>query len=328
MDRLAMTVETIAYADLARLLPLSHDRSMADKLGYVLLEVFGRSIFEYLAFSVVTVMWFKTAIEARFVNREEMNRFLTCLPKILLGWACLLVGISLLQAVDIISAGTIDPDGQYKGSAWALRAHLLVEGLSWGFHAILAMLCVAITAKRIMYLSTWPQSGVMTRLKIMTKALLPMILCALCYTTRSLWLIQQFAQMPSAPTHSAHRSHPGWWIGFVWIPTLLPSAMLLYSARKRDPMPSIGDESYSSPLLPTPVPPAEAFISFQRFSEHGGDAPYTPLRIGYDDDDEDDDDDTADEEALDKRSGRLSSVEDSTLVPNAEDSVHADYSVL
>jgi hypothetical protein len=328
MDRLAMTVETIAYADLARLLPLSHDRSMADKLGYVLLEVFGRSIFEYLAFSVVTVMWFKTAIEARFVNREEMNRFLTCLPKILLGWACLLVGISLLQAVDIISAGTIDPDGQYKGSAWALRAHLLVEGFSWGFHAILAMLCVAITAKRIMYLSTWPQSGVMTRLKIMTKALLPMILCALCYTTRSLWLIQQFAQMPSAPTHSAHRSYPGWWIGFVWIPTLLPSAMLLYSARKRDPMPSIGDESYSSPLLPTPVPPAEAFISFQRFSEHGGDAPYTPLRIGYDDDDEDDDDDTADEEALDKRSGRLSSVEDSTLVPNAEDSVHADYSVL
>jgi len=301
---LAMTVETVAYSDLAGLLPLSHDRAAADKLGYVLLEVFGRSICEFIAFSVVTLLWFETAIQARFRSRDEINACLACLPKVLLGLICLLVCVSLIQAGDILLAGTPYQNGQYQGSTLALRSHLLIEGLSWGFHALLAMLCGVITAKRILYLSTWSQSGIMTRLRLMVKALLPMILCALCYATRSIWLITQFTTMPVAPTHSARRSNLGWWIGFVWIPTFLPSCMLLYSARKRDRLSTIGDESYTSPLLPMPVPPAEAFISFRRFTEHCGEilSPFTPLRTGGNDDDDDDTIDFLEDEGSIQRS--------------------------
>lgn len=276
-----MTVETIAYADLARLMPFSQNRVTADKLGYVLLEVIGRSIFEFLAYSVVTVMWFNTAVKAQFGNRDVVNFVLKWLPKGLFCWAALLICVSLIQAMDILLHQTLGTDGQHQGSAWVLRSHLLIESLAWGFHACFAILCVAMTAKRIVQLSAWSQSGTITRLRLMTKSLLPMTLCSICYAIRSICLILQLTAMPSTPTHSAHRSHPAWWIAFVWIPTLLPSTMLLYSARKRDPMSmrtSIGDGSYVSSLLPTPVPPAEAFISFQRFTEQNGDllSPFTP----------------------------------------------------
>ena len=307
-----MTVEALAYADLARLIPFSQNRVMADKLGYVLLEVIGRSIFEFSAYTVVTVMWFKTAIQARFGNRDEVNIVLKCLPRALFWWAVLLICASLIQATDILLHQASDADGQHHGSAWALRSHLLIEGLAWGFHGCLAILCVAMTAKRIVQLSTWSQSGNLTRLRIMTKSLLPMTLCSLCYATRSICLVLQVSAMPSTPTHSARRSHPAWWIVFVWIPTVVPSVMLLYSARKRDPMSmrtTMGDDANLSPLLPTPVPPAEAFISFQRFTEHNGDllSPFTPLRMGYDDDD------TFDMETLEKGSF-LQSEDDSTCL--------------
>jgi len=80
--------------------------------------------------------------------------------------------------------------------------------------------------------------------------------------------------------------------------------MLLYSARKRDRLSTIGDESYTSPLLPMPVPPAEAFISFRRFTEHCGEilSPFTPLRTGGNVDDDDDTIDFLEDEGSIQRS--------------------------
>jgi hypothetical protein len=66
----------------------------------------------------------------------------------------------------------------------------------------------------------------------------------------------------------ADRYGLAYWIAFCWIPTLVPSTMLLYSARKRDPTPDHQDDRLRHALLPTPVPPAEAFISFRKFREN------------------------------------------------------------
>jgi hypothetical protein len=310
-----MTVECLAYADFAGTFPLSDNPEHAEKFGYILLEVVGRSTFEFLAFSVVTALWLGTAIEAGLSSAEEDNSRLKRFPEVLMGWGCLLIFVSLIQALDIAVAGS-ERNG-YEGSAWAYRSHLLVEGLSWGFHAVLSLICVLMTLARIVSLSTWPQSEIMTRVHVMTKALLPMILCFLCYATRAIWLLEQFVEMPSTLVTSRSRTDPAWWIGFVWIPTLLPSLMLLYSARKRD-VPTIPDDySGASPLLPTPVPPAEAFLSFRRsIAEDGGDlfsSLFTPLRIATADDNasnvgEDETDDNASNVGEDETSAETSQI--------------------
>jgi hypothetical protein len=233
---------------------LSHDQAYATKLGYVLLEVVGRAL-EFLAFSVVTILWYDTA---RATTAEERT-VLDNLPRVLLAAGLILSMASAWEAIDILTSS--------EDASWAFRLHILVEGLSWGIHAIAAAICTHMTATRILRLSTLPQSGIWTRRAVLSKSLAPMITCTICYAIRSVWLSCLFAQMPTT-SNLANRYRVAWWIGFVWIPTLVPSTMLLYSARKRDPPPDQDSDGLAHPLLPTPGPPAEAFISFKRFREN------------------------------------------------------------
>jgi hypothetical protein len=251
---MAMSLECVAYADVAGIFPLSHDRAYATKLGYVLLEVIGRA-FEFLAFSIVTMLWFDTA---RATTAEERT-LLDSLPRILLALGLILSMASVWEAFDILISS--------KDASWVFRLHIFVESVSWGLHAIAAAICTWMTATRILRLSTLPQSGIWTRRAVFSKALAPMILCSMCYAARAVWLLCLFVQMPKT-SNLANRYGVAWWIGFVWIPTLVPSTTLLYSARKRDPPPDQDNDRLTHPLLPTPGPPAEAFISFKRFREN------------------------------------------------------------
>jgi hypothetical protein len=251
---MAMSLECVAYADVARILPLSNDQAYATKLGYVLLEVIGRA-FEFLAFSIVTILWYDTA---RSTTAEERT-VLDSLPRVLLATGMILSMASAWEAIDILTTS--------KDASWVFRLHIFVEGLSWGIHAIAAAICTCMTATRILRLSTLPQSDIWTRRAVLSKSLAPMIVCAICYAIRSAWLLGLFARMPKA-SNLANRYGLAWWIGFVWIPTLVPSTMLLYSARKRDPPPGQDNDRLTHPLLHTPGPPAEAFISFRRFREN------------------------------------------------------------
>lgn len=248
---LAMTVECVAYADVARLVPLSENRVFADKVGYVLLEVAGRAMFEYNSFSVVSLLWFGTAIDVSTVQRSRLGAIV---PRLLLGTGLFLAIVSVFQAGDILC--------RPEPSAAVYRFHLAVEGFSWAVQAGIAAICAWLTCKRILRLSTLPQSG---NFKILAKSLAPMILCAACYSTRAVWLLCTFLRMPTRPLPD--RFGVFWWVCFVWIPTLIPSVMLVYSARKRDPLDV--DHDRREPLLQTPVPPAEAFMSFRRFREQG-----------------------------------------------------------
>lgn len=250
---MAMSLECVAYADVARLIPLSRDRALATKMGYVLLEVIGRAIFEYQAFIVVTILWYDTARAT-----AEERKVLDSLPRILLGTGLTLSIASIWEAVDILTSS--------NEASWVFRGHIFVEAVSWGIHAIAAFICTWLTATRILRLSTLPQSDTWTRHAILSKSLAPMILCVICYTVRAVWLVCLFISMPIT-SNLANRYGVAWWIGFVWIPTLVPSTMLLYSARKRDPTP-VDNDRLTHPLLPTPGPPAEAFISFRKFREN------------------------------------------------------------
>eukprot|EP00541_Cyclophora_tenuis_P018784 CAMPEP_0116565962 /NCGR_PEP_ID=MMETSP0397-20121206/14183_1 /TAXON_ID=216820 /ORGANISM="Cyclophora tenuis, Strain ECT3854" /LENGTH=160 /DNA_ID=CAMNT_0004092781 /DNA_START=366 /DNA_END=848 /DNA_ORIENTATION=+ len=140
------------------------------------------------------------------------------------------------------------------------------------------------TCKRIMNLSTFPQTLLRIRIRVLIQALLPMAICAMCYAIRSIWLLAQLTQ--SSPTVTASRKHLARWFWFVWFPTMVPTVTLLYSVRKRDPR--INTESGDEPLLPSdPVPPAEAFISFRRFvAEADLLSPLAAMRISEDSDDD------------------------------------------
>ena len=251
-----MTLECVAYADVAGLIALGRDPSFATKVGYVLLEVIGRAIFEFLAFSTVAFLWYETA---RDVATAESNRLSDCLPRILLGTAIVLCVASIWEAIDILTS--------LNDASWVFRGHILLESSAWGIEAVMAVICTWLTAIKISRLSTLPQSDNWRTFKVVSKPLVPMVLCSVCYSIRAIWLFCLFVTMPKTSS-LADRYSLAWWIGFCWIPTFVPSTMLLYSARKRDPTPDQQDDRLTHPLLPTPVPPMEAFISFRKFREN------------------------------------------------------------
>lgn len=274
-----MTLECVAYADLAGWISLGNNREdsadpgvlFAVKVGYVLLEVIGRAVFEFLAFSAVTFLWLETAKNDTSVHRPSWLSECSSaviLPRILFVTGGILCLVSIEEAIDMLTSSN-------KEALWLFRGHMLVESIAWGIQAVLAATCAWWTALRISRLSTLPQSDRWTTIQIVSKPLVPMVLCAICYSIRSIWLFCSFVTLPHTASHLAnHRNSVAWWIGFCWMPTLLPSTMLLYSARKRDPTP---DQQFqrqhenarlAHPLLPTPVPPMEAFISFRKFREN------------------------------------------------------------
>jgi hypothetical protein len=253
----AMTLECVAYVDVAGLIALARDPSTAVKVGYVLLEVIGRAMLEFTAFATVTILWFDTA--KNLSTNENGSKLMDCLPRILLGTAVILSVASIWAAVDILTSA--------KDASWVFRGHNFIESIAWGIQAITAVVCTWLTAQRISRLCMLPHSDDWTRFKVVSKPLVPMVLCAICYTVRAVWLFCLFVTMPMT-SNLADRYGLAYWIAFCWIPTLVPSTMLLYSARKRDPTPDHQDDRLRHALLPTPVPPAEAFISFRKFREN------------------------------------------------------------
>jgi hypothetical protein len=252
----AMLVEALSYADLCGLLPLSDDPDLSERFGYILLEVVGRSLLEVLTYSVVTALWLETAGK----NVGEFGQ------KLLIVCGAIVLSTSILQASDMVRSE--------QEVLWIYQLHGLVEAFCWLLHCAAAVACCILTTKRIISLSTFPQLSSSAQIKILAKALLPMLLCAACYGLRSAWLYS-FELESRTPTYS--RESLIWWIGFMWIPTLTPSLMLLYSTRKRDAM--ADHDSATSPLLSPLGPPVEAFVSFQRLNPESCWSPFSTRSV-------------------------------------------------
>lgn len=253
----AMLIEAFSYADLCGMISLSSDPQVSERLGYILLEIVSRSLLEVLTYSVVTALWLETV--GKNMDRLGQN-------VLLLSWGAIVLSTSALQTVEMLRSET---DVQ-----WIYQLHCFVEASCWLLHCVAALACCVFTTKRIVSLSTFPQFSAGTRIKVLAKALLPMMLCSICYGLRSGCLFT-YELESRTPTYS--RESLLWWIGFSWVPTLIPSLMLLYSTRKRD----VGlvdhhDSSIAPLLLSPPGPPAEAFVSFQRLNPESF---WSPLSI-------------------------------------------------
>jgi hypothetical protein len=86
---------------------------------------------------------------------------------------------------------------------------------------------------RISSLPTFSQVRSEARRNIMNKMIIPMAFCALSYALRSGYMVADLASRILVPD-ADFEAGVGWWVGNCWLPTLIPSTMLLYSIRKRD----------------------------------------------------------------------------------------------
>lgn len=246
---MATTCEALAYADISGLLPFSKDRIYSEKLGYILLDVAGRSVLELLAFATVTAMWLQTAIDAHPLALGQTRKWHLYLipPLFLVAIVSLAVSSVALSIVILVVSAKEDDLPSIRNLPWS-RMQTLLEAISWGLHAVVVLECVGMTSRQIFTLvPQWRK-----RLSLLAKAVLPMLVSSLVYALRCTWLLVEYY----SPRVS--RSTWAWWIGFVWCPTLVAVTMLLYSARKRDQP----EQAQHQRLLYSPIPPSEAFRAF------------------------------------------------------------------
>jgi len=250
---MATSCEALAYADMSGVVVFTKNRVFAEKLGYVLLDVAGRSILELLAFCTVTAIWLKTAIESSpSVLWGSQSTPFGILPSLFLVLILLLVLASTTLSVTILVLYQ-DITLEHIEELPCGRAQILLESIAWGVHALVVIECLFVTSKRILNLV--PHSQVAQRVSLLRKAVLPMVVAALVYMIRCFWLLGMLWKLPSFT-----RETWAWWIGFAWTPTCLAVIFLLYSARKRD----LSQDEMQQPLLLPPRPPAEAFLAFSQ----------------------------------------------------------------
>ena len=230
----------------------------------------GRSVLEFCAFTVVTAMWYNTAIQASPASNvtDTPSGAFRNMVRLLLPFLCMAAMILLFFSSVAVSFGLLqnghrEPQGFPALPFW-YRSQVLIELVAWALHSALVLECIALTAKRInLVAGRWWRHPSMS-----AKTLLPMFVSSTCYALRSGWLLYQYfrikPQFQVDPVNATDRFGWAWWIGFCWAPTLINVASLLYSARKRDHV-EVTDRSMVDPLLlGSPVPPAEAFLAFSR----------------------------------------------------------------
>jgi hypothetical protein len=288
---MAMTVEAISYADLSGLLPLSSNRHEAETWRFVLGTLVGRSTFELLAFSTVTILWLQMALEARSVSNPNKNWKLEACLWILFVVNTMVVVSAMWETVFLIFYSMKQDsamDHRGKEIAFNNTGHIedslqqltvfeiqeLFEGIAWAIHAVIVAVCISLTAKQIHQNLTTFAAPTRRRITLWAKALLPMVVCATCYFLRSLLLIGQFvcySLHPRKHTAITTRQRLVWWI-LEEGPTWIAATMLLYSARKPDRRSSqlhSHAEQLRAPLLcTTPAPPpAEVFLAFRQWNQ-------------------------------------------------------------
>jgi hypothetical protein len=219
-----MVVEGVAYADMLA-------ENLSDKLNYTLLDIIGRGILEFSTFTILTMYWFDLTSHARAGASEKLVAF-TLFPFILAIITIAMVIINTCEAVVLLSDAY--PTLQdFRSQSPIHRITLLVECCAWGVHAIIVSICGGMTYRRISSLPNFAQVGSSAKRSILSKMIVPIILCALSYALRSGWYGADYASRIKEPSNT-FETGVGWWIGNVWVPTLIPSLCLLYSVRKRD----------------------------------------------------------------------------------------------
>jgi hypothetical protein len=226
--RIATLCEVLSYADLSGILPFTSDRILAENVGYVLLNVVGRT-FELIAFCIVTEIWLRTAIDARPRSMHSgiasTNFWLHWSTYVFVFVTALVVLASVSLSVVIFCRFPHAPNREYVLTMPLSMLQTLLEAVFWGIHVGMVALSIGMTSRCVLVLV--PSTEWKRRLYLLSKAVGPMVVSCFAYATRCGWLI-------AAYINQNRRDSWAWWISFAWIPTAIVSIVLLYSTRKRD----------------------------------------------------------------------------------------------
>jgi len=249
----AMVVEGVAYADMI-------GSNSSNKLNYTLLDIIGRGIIEFSTFVIGTVHWFSVLSQARTGGKRLS---FTLFPVILALATIAVTIVSTFEAVALLN-GSYETVHEFRANSQVHRITLMVEAVGYGAHAIIVTICMSTVYKQISNLPTLSQVRSRAKRNIINKMIIPMIFCALSYALRCGFMAADFASRITSPA-TTFEEGIGWWAGNCWVPTFVPSMMLLYSIRKRDREPGsifgVPETYHQSPQSETLGDP---FLSFHQ----------------------------------------------------------------
>ncbi|KAL9184458.1 hypothetical protein ACHAXT_002544 [Thalassiosira profunda] len=234
---LAMTVEGVAYADMVA-------TNASNKLNYTLLDIIGRGILEFSTFVIGTVHWFGILARAGAGGAAGKRVSPKFYPLLLLVTTIAVTVCSVFEAVALLSGG-YESVHDFRSRSRIHRVTLIVESAGWGTHAVVVAICGGMVHRRVKNLPTFSQVRSEARRAIVHKMIVPIVFCGLCYALRAGWMAADFVSRIQSP-ETTFEAGLGWWIGNCWIPTFIPSVMLLYSIRRRDREPG---EGMGEPLI-------------------------------------------------------------------------------
>ena len=261
-----MLIELVGYLFYSDFLHLPFYDEM--KLGYALVSTFGKAIFEFNAFCVVTLYWFKSMARARAALPERKIVF-RIYPALLIFASITLASHSLIEIVDLF--GKKNPYKRlidFKKESPIHRHQLLYGSFAWGIHGILVVVCGIMMYQRLSKLPAYSDLRVMRKVPIMTRIMVPLVLCSASYIFRAVLLLMSYIQIKKhGGEEDVHfEEGPFWWIFAEWLPSIIPACILLYALRQRDRV-GIGFASGEA-LLPQPAPPEQVFESFKNSIYH------------------------------------------------------------
>jgi len=252
----ASVVEKIAYIYMVA-------TNSSSKLSYTLLDIIGRGVLEFSTFVIGTVHWLSILSETRAGGEDRLAFAL--FPFILAMATVAVTASSTAEAIAIFRGG-YDSVDDFIATSQVHRVSLLVDALAYFAHAVIVAKCGCMVHRCISSLPTFSQVGSHAKRNIVNKMIIPMVFCALSYALRAGWMAADFASQIISPDTN-FESGVGWWVGCCWLPTIIPSIMLLYSIRKRDRVAEPGSMvGVAEPLVKSPETEvlANPFQSFQR----------------------------------------------------------------
>jgi hypothetical protein len=231
--RIATLCEMIGYAFQSKISIFKYEAVTSQPVVYVLLNLCGRSIFEFLAHLTVTGLWIRQAAidmtNPRDVNGQSDNMnvtigfYISSFSPFLIVFAVTMIGMSIGLAVvaqcrphptslDVILA---TPLAQLQN---------LLETICWIQLAIFTAFCGVATCKRILDLE--PTPSWQRRLISISRRIAPMTLAFASHLTRATWLFAAYYS-------NGNKTSASWirWIGFHWIPTAIASVAAVYSVQ-------------------------------------------------------------------------------------------------
>lgn len=260
----AMLSETMGYANLAFRTTTDDDDEgdekdiLDERMVYVLLFVLGRAIFEFSAFALVAAVWFKSTACSR-AGMSETHFIFSMSPIMLLFSGCCLGGFAIWETVELLVEKDWDLD-EFKANSKVHVSRIFFEAVTWGSIGILVICNEIMIYNRLSRVASWSALDWKQKQPVLFRALGSMSVCSFCFLLRSAFLFANFFSL--LETDTDFESGYVWWIFMVWIPTIVPSILLLYALRKVDRVP-VAVEGITDSLLVQRQPPDAAFQAFR-----------------------------------------------------------------